>query len=534
MRKKIFLSISILLSFIFIVSYWICYHRSPKIKNIILLIGDGMGPQQISLAILYAKYAPHSVVPNRKLNLEYLAEEGETGMMMTYPADNLVVDSASSATQLSTGHFSRVEMVGLDQEGNRVDTILEKAKKAGKSVGLVSNTRITHATPAAFAAHEPNRFLENEIAQDLLKTQVDVMLSGGMAYWLPSDVNDKGSKNFEEMKKLIPSHIEIVSRRKDRENLLLKAKALGYQLVFTSQQLKESASPKVLGLFSSSLMPDSISMTQYRDSDDYPIPDLKEMTFKALDILSRNKKGFFLMIEGGLIDYAGHFNDVGMLLHEMLNFDETIGYVYKWVKKRKDTLVIVTADHETGAFGFSYSKYQIPEGESLPGTVFKEKLFKPTYNFGNPGILDKFYDQKKSFQNILLEFRSLPSDQQTSEQLMRLMNTYLPFKLTLEEARRILQSEPNRYYVKDHPYLSEKEEPEVCDFKEFYVYGSENRTALVARALAKQQQVVWGTGTHTSTPVSVFAFGPKKSIQAFDGLWHSTEIGNLMMQSAGL
>lgn len=471
----------------------------PRIKNIILVIGDGMGPQQLSLALLYARYAPNSVVPDRKLNLEKLIENGEVGLMTTEPYENLVTDSAASATHMATGVKTRVEMVGLDPDGKPVPTLLEQAKGAGKATGLVSNTRMTHATPAAFAAHQVHRKLENEIVMDLLETAPDVMLSGGLRHWLAADHHD--------------------SKRKDRREPLKEAEKLGYQIVSTKEELKNAGTGKILGLFSLSLMPDALTLR-------YPIPTLKEMTGKALEILSKNKNGFFLMVEGGLIDYAGHYNDVGMLLHEMLALDETVGVIHDWAKKRDDTLVIVTADHETGSFGFSYSKTRIPEPKRLPS---KDLWHKPSFNFGDPAILDRLYDQKKTFVGMLEEFDALSPKERSPVRLKSLIEENVPFKLTLEDAKRILTVERNEYRVKDHPYLSDETTPRICDFKEFYVYSAENRAALIARALASQQQIVWGSGNHTSTPVAVIAYGPKSVLQKFDGLYHATDLGRKLL-----
>ncbi|TDI82790.1 MAG: alkaline phosphatase, partial [Caldithrix sp.] len=151
--------------------------ESEKTKNVIMIIGDGMGPQQVGLLLAYARQAPHSVIKNRTTALDRMLKEGGVlGISMTDAANTLVTDSAASATQLATGKPSGAEMIGSDADGNPTTTILEIAKKQGKSTGLVSDVRMTHATPAAFAAHQPHRTLENEIAVDMLKTGPDVML----------------------------------------------------------------------------------------------------------------------------------------------------------------------------------------------------------------------------------------------------------------------------------------------------------------------------------------------------------------------
>ena len=137
--------------------------QSPKVKNLILLIGDGMGPQQMGLLTSYANQAPDTIYADRKTALEKAMEQGVIGLIRTSPPGVLVTDSAAAATQLASGVAAGAEMVGIDAAGDRVETILEKAKAAGKAVGLVTDTRLTHGTPAAFAAHRPHRSEENAI-----------------------------------------------------------------------------------------------------------------------------------------------------------------------------------------------------------------------------------------------------------------------------------------------------------------------------------------------------------------------------------
>ena len=139
-----------------------------EVKNLILMIGDGMGPQQIGLLELYAREAPNSIYKGKQTGISKFAQSGLMGMSMVNPYDAIVVDSACSATQLAIGKLAPSEVVGLDASGNPQETLLEKAKRLGKATGLVSDTRLTHATPAAFASHQPHRSLENDIAEEML------------------------------------------------------------------------------------------------------------------------------------------------------------------------------------------------------------------------------------------------------------------------------------------------------------------------------------------------------------------------------
>ncbi len=495
---------------------------ADKARNIILMIGDGMGPQQISMLETYAQLAPNSIYKGEDTAMSRLSDAGTVGISMTYPNGSMVVDSASSASQLATGKFSPSEAIGLDSNGNSAETVLEAAQKLGKATGLVSDTRLTHATPASFAAHQPHRSLENQIAEDMLETGVDVMLSGGLRYWIPKSVNEKGA-TFDQVTELTGGNVKIKSKRKDDKNLLLEAKEDGYQLAFSREDLKETEDGKVLGLFAYSGMMDGIEYTLTKDSADRVQPTLKEMTVKALEILSKDEDGFFLMVEGGQIDWAAHNNYAATMLHELIKFDEAVDAVYEWASQRDDTLVVVTADHETGSFGFSYSAANLPEPTKLSGEAFADRDYQPNFNFGAPEILDRLYNQKASFYGVMDKFAALP--EQTPQGLADVVAETGPFSITAEQAERILAVGPNPYQTDGHKYLATKTLPVVKDFTAFFVYGDEIKLNLLGRELAEQQNVVWGTGTHTSTPVTVMTYGPENLVEQFDGMQHHTEIG---------
>ena len=176
--------------------------------------------------------------------------------------------------------------------------------------------------------------------------------------------------------------------------------------------------------------------------------------------------------------------------------------------------------------------YNIPDPVPLSGDGFKDQLFHPQFNFGDVKVLDQIFKQKKTFISMLEEFDQLPPEKQNSTQLRDMIQDVTGFQISVEEAQKILRKEYNEYYRKDHSYLSEKEFPVFESYKEYYVYGSLHRSALIARALSKHQFVVWGTGTHTSTPVAVIAKGPKDTL--FDGIHHSSEVGGLLRRVAGI
>ncbi|NQZ12391.1 MAG: alkaline phosphatase [Gammaproteobacteria bacterium] len=505
-----------------------------SVKNVILMIGDGMGVQQVGLLEDYARRAPNSIYnsANNQTALSKFSKNGLMGLSMTSPHGGLVVDSACSATQLATGMPAGSEMIGLDNNGNIVKTILERAKAAGKATGLVSDTRITHATPASFAAHQPHRSLENDIAAQMIASEsVDVLFSGGARNFLPSDIKTN-TKTRDLMSKLgASSSIYKKSKRQDDRNIITEARdGHGYNLVFDKKQLTSYTGDKVLGLFANSSMSDGIAYTACKKANSCTQPSLTEMTMKALDILSRDPDGFFLMIEGGQIDWAGHINDAGWMLHELIKFDEAVEAVYQWVKDRDDTLVIVTADHETGGFGFSYTRKNLPKAKSLSGDGMLGYDFQPKFNFGPLETLDALHGQTGTFYDMMSHVNSDWDFSSTTAQAWSdAINAYSQIKVTPKQAQGIPERETNEYFVADHPYLAADVFPKLNDFKEFYVYGDDLHGNLMGRALAADQNVIWGTGTHTAAPVPVYAFGPQGVIKQFSTMQHHTDIGQKMI-----
>jgi alkaline phosphatase len=501
----------------------------PQVRNVIVMIGDGMGPQQIGLLTLYARHAPNSVVPDRTAAIERVLTEGVVGVMRTEVHGAMVADSAASATQLATGQHAGSEMIGIDYRGNRVENIIEIAHRIGKSAGLVTDTRITHATPAGFVAHQHDRNMENEIAVDMLDSKTEVMLGGGLRQFTPQAINDPKSTAYAAMMPMTGGMDPTTSKREDNRNLVLEARE-HYQLVFNRTALAAVKRGLVLGLFADSEMVDAIQERNTLDDPERTQPTLVEMSTKAIELLDQNPNGFFLMIEGGQIDWDCHNNDAGALLADLMQFDDAVRAVYEWAKGRDDTLLIVTGDHETGGFGFSYAGRPLPAPVELPGDSFRGIKFAPNFNYAPPKLLDKIYAQKKSYFDMFNEFDALPKAERTPERLVEIVNASFEFKITREDAENMLARAPNKSYVEDHPYLNTPTLPRIRDFEPFYVYGENLRMNLLGRAVAGQQHTVWASGTHTSTPVLLGAYGPPAATRPFATMLHSTEVGQRMIE----
>lgn len=487
-----------------------------KVRNLILFIGDGMGPQQVGFLDLYARRAPGSPYTSGPPAMLRLANQGRAGLSATDPARELVVDSACSATQLALGLPSLSEVIGLDEHGDPRPTILQRAESAGLMTGLVSDTRLTHATPASFAAHQPHRSMEDEIAVQMLSSGAEVLLSGGLRHFIPQDSEDK-SAGYS-----LP--FPHSGGRADGRDLLKEAEELGYTLAFDRGALSAAATPdqKVLGLFASSGMTDAITVRdQLAETDE---PTLREMTLAALRVLEASPEGFFLMVEGGQIDWAAHANDTGWLLHELLRLDAAVDAALEWAQDRDDTLIVVTADHETGGFGVSYSMFELPEPIDLPGAGFADRPYQPSYDFGKPERLDAIAAQKRPLFDILQQHKG-----GTPQDLVALTERDTAFPLSLDEARRVLASRPNPHHKPDGPQSRLPESmPDILELEAYYPAGERARTSLLARIVAHRQGVTWATGTHTHTPVPVFVWGPEHAMATLTGFRHHAELGSLM------
>lgn len=302
--------------------------------NVIVMIADGCGGEQYTLARWY-KGAP--------LALDALA----VGQVRTYIANSLIADSAPAATAFACGARSGQRIIGMApaqatlpglpaqaQPYRPLATVAEGARLAGKSVGLVATSRITHATPAAYLAHVPSRYQENDIMEQMLHQGATVLLGGGRRHCLPQ--SDKGS-------------------RRDGQDLWAWLKERGYQLPDNAAQLTKVKSGKVVGLFTASHLAAEIDRPTLAPQQ----PTLAEMTVKALEILGQNPKGFFLMVEGSQIDWACHANDPAHLIGDLLMFDQAVEVALEFAKKDGRTLVLAFSDHNTGGMSLGNAATQI-------------------------------------------------------------------------------------------------------------------------------------------------------------------------------
>ncbi len=506
------------------------------IRNVILIIGDGMGYPAVGLLRSYARYAPESIYSGQNgiCALEQAMVNGRQYVQFTEPYGVLVTDSAASGTQLAGGKPALTGVIGGDHLGNPVETILEAAKKHGKTTALVSDTRITHATPAVFAAHVADRGMEDTIAEQLIqsKTRPDIMFSAGLHNFLPLSFNDPESDIHRRLISKWNIDPRIRSKRTDDRDLLAEAETEGrYAVVLDRAALEKVDKPPVLGLFASAAMPDAIVEKQERDNPSRQWPTLDEMTLRALELASTNPKGFFLMVEAGQIDWAAHYNDAGMLLNEMIRLDLVIEAVYTWAKGRDDTVIIITADHDTGGYAMAYADaLNPPEPVVLPGPLFSGSEYVPSSDYGDYAVLDKLYNQRIGASELIIEFLRLDDTERTPEKLAAMVNDRLDITLSPADAERIMRERPDPFPRKRDSQTDIRMVPDMGDSQIYYRGYIRMLCGLLARKTGIGRNITWSCGTHTAAPVPLIVLGPKSVQDLFSSVMHSTDTGKAMIR----
>jgi alkaline phosphatase len=329
-------------------------NSNKEVHNIILMIGDGMG-----FAQMYAAYTVNGGMLN-------MVKCPYTGISKTNSADNYITDSAAGGTAMSTGQKTKNGSLAVDTTGKSIPTILEIAEGNGLSTGLVVTCALTHATPSAFIAHNYDRYNYEDIALDFLKINVDVLIGGGRKYFV---------------------------KRKDGNDLTTVFKNNGYQVLNSFDAINKVDTGKLLGFTSEGDNP------KYREG---VLDILPAVTETAINILKNNKKGFFLMVEGSQIDWGGHANNINYITNEAISFDRAVGKALEFAAKDGHTLVIITADHETG--GLALTDGSLKDKNIKAG--FKTRNHSaspvPVFAFG-PGaeMFTGFYENTTIFYNMM-------------------------------------------------------------------------------------------------------------------------------------
>ncbi|HET7094089.1 MAG TPA: alkaline phosphatase [Thermomicrobiales bacterium] len=337
------------------------WETNPRARNIILFIGDGMGQAHRFAGQLFAAGR------GGRLAMDRLPHVGMMSTLCVDPA-SFVTDSAAAATAIATGVKTANGAVSVDLDGAPHPTILELARRSGRATGLVTTCQLTDATPAAFGAHVPHRSDQSEIARQYVEdASVDLLLGGGGAYWRPAGGPTPWPRDPDDPR----------DRALGTAGDLTRAAAEhGYAVVTAADALHEAVRrptdkpPKLLGLFANQEL---FRQTAEGLGDRYDPPvSLAEMTEAAIDVLSRNPRGFFLMVEESAIDRMAHHNNAPMTIKGVLELDRAVQVALAFAERDPDTLIIVTADHECGGLAIAGSHdppYPYEPGGGLLDTV---------------------------------------------------------------------------------------------------------------------------------------------------------------------
>jgi alkaline phosphatase len=329
--------------------------KIAKVKNVILLIGDGMGLAQAHALMLASGQRP------------VMFDAPVVGLISTHSYSHKITDSGAGGTALATGFKTRNGMIGMRHDSTAVPSLVDVFAGAGRRTGIAVTCDVTHATPADFIAKNVSRKNEEEIAADFVKSPVDVVIGGG-------------KNNFV--------------RRKDGRNLVSEMKKNGFEFYETLPN-SGTAFRKLLVLVDTAHPAPAAKRTNY---------SLADATRVALEALSANNdKGFFLMVEGSQIDWAGHNNDSAYLVNEMIDFDKAVGVAVAYAKTSPGTLVVVTADHETGGLALTDGKnIHNKEVKFHFSTKEHSGVLVPVYAFGTGSqTFSGVYDNTDVFRKIL-------------------------------------------------------------------------------------------------------------------------------------
>ncbi len=421
--------------------------KSPT--NVIMLIMDGSSNNAVSLARWYKG--------------DSLAmDEILTGAVTTYSAESAITDSAPAGTALATGHKSnsgyvgvlpsKVDMPGVEENPTNAFTpvanVLEGAKQLGKATGIVATSEIQHATPASFSTHVTSRSNYDDIGEQQVYQNMDVILGGGYDYLKSAN-------------------------RKDGEDLVSVIENKGYDLVSTRNELLTSKSNKIYGSFASSTLAYDFDRSKTNPEE----PTLAEMTSKAIETLSKDKDGFFLMVEGSKVDWAAHANDPIGMITDILAFDEAVNEALKFAEKDKNTMVIAVTDH--GNSGITIGN------ENTSSTYDKINIS----NYINP--------LKKATMTVEGALSQLKSDRSN---LLEVAKLYGLDNLTTQETATINATETNKL------------------------------SSTFIKLLSKRADLGFTTGGHTGDDVFLYSYGPNQ----ITGLVDNTDLAKEMASFMGI
>ena len=429
-------------------------------KYVFYFIGDGLAASQRQVTEYYLQHKTGDAEARLTMNSMPVA-----GITTTHASDSLVTDSAASGTALATGVKTNNGVLGLDVEGKPVTSLLEGAAEVGMRTGLITTTRLTHATPAAFAAKNESRNNENEIALDYVSAPVDFYVGGGYRHFVGQDHEG--------------------SRRTDDKDLVAKFDARGFDTFIGMNSIENfmgyqgDNDSKVFAAFTSSHLPYEIDRMQAPG-----VPTLAEITYKGIELLSQSDDGFFMMVEGGRIDHASHAQDLTGTIYDALAFDAAIAKAVDFYNQHpEDTLILVIGDHETGGLGMGFGQNYFLNMENVANAQISiDDALQGQYNG----------DRNAFFKLIARDFK---------------MND-----LTAEERDEIITA-MNVVDAKDKEGIA--------------TYGGYDPVAIaVAYVQSRRSGIYWTSFAHTGTIVPLSAMG--KGAEQLSGFKDNTEVAQTL------
>ena len=444
--------------------------HAQRAKYVFFFIGDGMGLNQVNTTEMYLDEQ------DGRIGIAPLtfASFPVAGMATTFSATNSITDSAAGGTALATGSKTYNGAIGVNTDKETLTSVAEQAKRSGKKVGVTTSVSVDHATPASFYAHQPDRNMYYEIAQDMLKAGFDFYAGGGFL------------KTFDG---------------KDAPSIFPQIEEAGYTLArgVDEYEAKCADAEKMVLIQKEGADPSCLPYAIDRREGDLT---LKQITESAIDFLTKdNNKGFFLMVEGGKIDWACHNNDAGTVVREVLDLDEAVKVAYEFYKKHpKETLIVITADHETGGLGMGYEGYTL--------------ALKSLVNQDN---------SQETLSRAITDLRKATGHKASWEEVKALLADKMGFWEELPiswEQEKLLRDVYEESFVRNHVKFAES------------MYAKTEPLAAAARKVMSQLALVgWTSGDHTAEYVPVFAIGAGS--EAFSGKMDNTDIPKRIAKAAG-
>lgn len=429
----------------------------PKLgqaKNIIFLVSDGMSAGTLNMADILLKNKEGR--SSHWINL-YEKNMVKRALMDTASANSFITDSAAAGSAWGGGMRVKNGALNIGPNGERPIPILQKFKSMGKSVGCVTTVQITHATPASFCVNNDSRNAMPEIAEEYLKLRFDVMMGGGAEFF-------------------------SAEGRQDKRDLFDAYKQTGFDVARNkSEMLQADGSKPIMAVFTDDGLPYAVDR-ENNEKLKNEIPTLAEMTKKAIEVLSKNQKGFVMQVEAGKVDWAAHGNDAAALLYDQVDFDNAVAVAMDFATKDTETLVVITTDH----------------ANSNPGLFYSNQANK---NF------ERLFDTKASNQWILNQI----TPEYTSAQIIDLIVSHQKITLKTEEAETILKSyqrgEDGMYNPRNLPFMP------------------------LASMQVPHTSIQWAGSNHSADYVELAMFGPGSENLA--GFVKNHELHNFMLQACG-